>query len=70
MHWLIYKVNWMALFGCKELFNKRCNGFYTKDVLIVWNVAWMPLSWNVDLEQMWDLKAYISLTLKNWNENA
>ena len=22
-----------------------------KDALIVWNVAWMPVSWNVDMEQ-------------------
>ena len=41
----------MALFGCRELINKSCNDFYSKDALIVWNVAWMPFSWNVDMEQ-------------------
>ena len=27
MHWFIYRVNWMALFGCRELINmKAWNG--------------------------------------------
>ena len=31
MHWIIYRGDWMALFGCRELINQsyngKCNGF-------------------------------------------
>ena len=48
MHWFILRVNWMALFGCRELINIG-GGFVA---IAKMKAGTMLPDWNMDVEQL------------------